>query len=525
MRRLLWIVLITTVKSLTAQEVIPLYQGIPHGSEDWTWTEQISTDNAFNTRVVYNVVQPTLTAYLPPYYLATGTAVVVAPGGAFHILSIDSEGTDVARWLNSKGIAAFVLKYRLAHSLTDEPVTELMGKMSDFEKLDQINEQIIPLALEDGLTAIEYLREHATTYELDPAKIGFMGFSAGATLTMSVAYNATEDNRPDFVVPVYPYEPAIIGGQVPTRKTPIFLAVAGDDDLGMTLHSVNIYKKWFEAGQPAELHIFERGGHGFGMRKQDLPTDTWYERLGEWLQLQGYLKKLYPSKYEKLYGEAAVARSAFEKWESLKKDYPELARYRQMNQKMTLPAKGEHRVVFLGNSITEGWVRTDSSFFSRHHFVGRGISGQTSSQLLLRFRQDVVDLAPEAVVIHIGTNDIAENTGTYDPEFTMDNIQSMAEIARANGIKVILGAVVPSTKFEWNRALGDRSDLIVDLNRRIKAYADGARIPFVDYHSAMKNDQNGMDPQIAPDGVHPSLEGYQLMENLVMPVIQAMLRE
>lgn len=115
--------------NLKAQKTIQLYDGKPKGSENWTWTEQTSAKNIFNTDVVFNVTQPTITAFLPPKDLATGTAIVIAPGGAFHTLSINSEGYDVAKWLNSKGIAAFVLKYRVARSLTDDPVKELMGKI------------------------------------------------------------------------------------------------------------------------------------------------------------------------------------------------------------------------------------------------------------------------------------------------------------------------------------------------------------------------------------------------------------
>ncbi|MCB0611187.1 MAG: alpha/beta hydrolase, partial [Lewinella sp.] len=222
-----------------AQQVIQLYEGKPKGSEDWTWTEQTNSNNLFNTEVVYNVVRPTLTAYLPPYYLATGTAVIIAPGGAFHTLSINSEGIDVAKWLNSKGIAAFVLKYRVAHSVTDDLVGELMAKMGDFKQLDEENEKVIPLAMADGLAAVKYVRDHARSMDINPEKIGFMGFSAGGTLTMSVVYNATDENRPNFVAPIYAYEPAIIGATVPSAKTPIFVAVAGDDQLGMMPYSIN----------------------------------------------------------------------------------------------------------------------------------------------------------------------------------------------------------------------------------------------------------------------------------------------
>lgn len=179
-----------------AQKVIQLYEGKPKGSENWTWQEQTSTKNMFNTELVYNVVQPTITAFLPPKDLATGTAIIVAPGGAFHTLSINSEGFDVAKWLNSKGIAAFVLKYRVARSFTDDPVKELMPKMQNFKALDAENDSIVPLAMADGLAAMKYVRDHAQEMDIDPHKIGFMGFSAGGTLTMSVVYNGIDENRP-----------------------------------------------------------------------------------------------------------------------------------------------------------------------------------------------------------------------------------------------------------------------------------------------------------------------------------------
>ncbi|WP_421799063.1 alpha/beta hydrolase [Haliscomenobacter sp.] len=275
--------------SLNAQKVIQLYQGKPKGSENWTWSEQTSSKNMFNSEVVYNVVQPTITAYLPHPQNANGTAIIVAPGGAFHTLSINSEGVDVAKWLNSKGVAAFVLKYRVARSFTDDPVRELMSKMGDFKKLDEENAPIIPLATADGQAAVKYVREHAKEMNINPERIGFMGFSAGGTLTMSVVYTANDESRPNFVAPIYAYENAILGSEVPKAKTPIFVAVASDDQLGFVPHSINIFKKWFDAKQPAELHIYEKGGHGFGMRKQGIPTDTWYERFGEWLKLQGLL--------------------------------------------------------------------------------------------------------------------------------------------------------------------------------------------------------------------------------------------
>ena len=232
-----------------------------------------------------DVSTPTLTVYTPAK--PNGTAVIIAPGGAFHALAFDHEGTEVAKRLNQKGITAFVLKYRLVHQDPAHPENHIGALMAskNFKKLDSLNAQLIPLALQDGLTAVKYVRQHAAQYKLDANKIGIMGFSAGATLTMSVVYSATDENRPNFVAPIYPYENAIIGSKVPTASIPIFIACASDDDLGFAMHSVHIYSKWLEAGQSAELHMYEKGKHGFGTKKQNLPVDSWMERFFDWLYM------------------------------------------------------------------------------------------------------------------------------------------------------------------------------------------------------------------------------------------------
>ena len=276
-----------------AQRVIALYEGKAPGSESWTWSEAESTKNRFNTRVVYNVSTPTLTAYLPDPSVATGTAVVVAPGGAFHTLSIDSEGIDVAKWLAAKGVAAFVLKYRVVRSLTDDPVGELMGKMQDFKKLDEENAPVVPLSIADGKRAMEYVRSHAAQFGLRTDRIGLMGFSAGGTVTMGVGFDYTAASRPDFLAPIYPYlgTGAIAKQTVPADAPPLFVCAATDDQLKLAPHSTKLYNDWIAAGKSAELHMYLKGGHGFGMRKQNLPTDTWIDRFGEWLALSGFLTK------------------------------------------------------------------------------------------------------------------------------------------------------------------------------------------------------------------------------------------
>ncbi|MEO6820466.1 MAG: alpha/beta hydrolase [Ginsengibacter sp.] len=274
------------------QKVIQLYNGAAPGSENWTWTEQVNDNNSWNTKVVFNVSRPTLTVFLPEASVPnSGTAVVICPGGGFYALSIDSEGYDVAKWLTKKGITCFVLKYRLVHVASDDPVKEWMdglGKPEVNEKMDND----IPLAISDGKAAIAYVRAHAAEYEIKPGRIGIIGFSAGGTVAASAAYDYTPANRPDFVAPIYAYMPPSLQKDIPSDAPPLFLAAATDDQLGLNTNSVDLYSKWTNAKHSAELHLYAEGGHGFGMRKQGLPSDTWIDRFSEWLQQQGFIKKI-----------------------------------------------------------------------------------------------------------------------------------------------------------------------------------------------------------------------------------------
>ena len=195
-------------------------------------------------------------------------------------------------------------------------------------------------------------------------------------------------------------------------------------------------------------------------------------------------------------------------------------RYEQADKELPAPAKKEKRVVFMGNSITEGWVKIHPEFFKENGYVGRGISGQTSYQFLLRFREDVINLKPKLVIINAGTNDIAENTGPYDIDITFGNIASMAEIAKANKIKVILTSVLPAAGFRWNKKITDAPDRIEALNAKIKEYAKANKIPYVDYYTPMVTGaERALNPDYSKDGVHPTLDGYIVMEALIKPVI------
>ncbi len=204
-------------------------------------------------------------------------------------------------------------------------------------------------------------------------------------------------------------------------------------------------------------------------------------------------------------------------------DFADFKRYAKSNSELETPAKGERRVVLMGNSITDGWPGTRPEFFKDNKIIGRGISGQTSYQFLLRFRQDVIDLQPRLVVINYGTNDIAENTGEYNEDMTFGNICSMVEIARYHKIRVILASCLPAGGFGWRPQIQDSMEKIRHLNDRVKAYAKEHKIPYVDYFSAMLNeDGTAMNPDYAKDnpGVHPNAQGYAVMESLLLPVIQ-----
>lgn len=201
-----------------------------------------------------------------------------------------------------------------------------------------------------------------------------------------------------------------------------------------------------------------------------------------------------------------------------------LDRYAQANAALPAPAKGEKRVVFIGNSITDGWPNAHPDFFKSNNYVGRGISGQTSPQLLSRFRQDVINLKPVAVLINIGTNDVAQNTGPYSEEFTLGNIMSMAELADANGIKVILSSVTPAGEYPWRKEIKDVPQKIMSLNAKIKAYAKEKGFSYIDYFSVMCDENNALKSNLGTDGVHPNEEGYKIMEATAKKIIDKVIK-
>ncbi|MGB5274539.1 MAG: alpha/beta hydrolase [Flavobacteriaceae bacterium] len=263
-----------------AQEIVML----PHDNSSgtvWEGAEKEYFSNIWQTQVVTNVSVPTMEVFRPEN--PNGTAVIIAPGGGLFALSINSEGKEVAQWLNTKGITAFVLKYRLVPTGDDgvKEVSEIGEKIG--EKVGPV----LPLSIADGLTAVSEVRANAKKYAVDPEKIGFMGFSAGGAVTMGVTFNYTEANRPDFVVPVYPWMVVLGAYEVPADAPPMLVICASDDPLLLAPASIDLYSAWLGLGKVVELHMYAKGGHGFGMKKQGLPSDHWIQRFYDWSLSEG----------------------------------------------------------------------------------------------------------------------------------------------------------------------------------------------------------------------------------------------
>src|SRR5580704_5877038 len=273
-----------------AQDVIPLYPGTAPGSTQESYPEKEYFSKNWNTEVVANVTKPTLTVFRPSQELRNGTAVVICPGGGFMALSINSEGNDVAKYMVAKGVTAFVLKYRLAHT-GEDATEEFTALFADRQKFREVLDKVVPLSIADGLAAVTYVREHASDWGVSPDRVGIIGFSAGGTVSAGVAFHYASDGTPAFVALIYAAGEEFKDAAVPADAPPMFIAAATDDQLGLVPESVALYQRWTAAHKSAELHIYARGGHGFGMGKHNIPTDHWIDRFADWLELEGWLKK------------------------------------------------------------------------------------------------------------------------------------------------------------------------------------------------------------------------------------------
>lgn len=253
-------------------QTVNIWPGVAPGSEDWKQQEQTITDTPIGA-VVFNVVTPTLRAYLPPQSKATGTGVIIAPGGAFVALAIDLEGNSVARWLQERGIAAFVLKYRIIEK-RGEGIPSGMN-------MDEVSKY----GIADGIQALKIVRQHAKEWGVLPERIGFMGFSAGAMVTSGLLLQPDPAGRPAFAAMIYG-GPFGVMPPIPAKLPPMFLAWAQDDNVALT-PVLKFNEALEKAGHKPEVHAFSAGGHGFGMKKQGTSSDHWIELFYFWLQGQG----------------------------------------------------------------------------------------------------------------------------------------------------------------------------------------------------------------------------------------------
>jgi acetyl esterase/lipase len=256
-------------------QTVNLWPGVAPGSENWTYREKVVENTPIGT-VAFNVTTPTLTAFLPERSKTTGTGVVIAPGGAFVALAMDLEGSEVARWLQQRGIAAFVLKYRI------------MEKKGEGLPTSMNFDEAAKYGIADGIQAVKVVRQHATEWGVLPDRIGFIGFSAGAMVTTGVLLQADAATRPNFVALLYG-GPFGVMPSIPAKLPPIFMAWAQDDDL--VLEAVTkFHDALVTSGVKPETHIYSSGGHGFGMKKQGTTSDFWIEEFYWWLEAQGFTK-------------------------------------------------------------------------------------------------------------------------------------------------------------------------------------------------------------------------------------------
>jgi len=255
---------------LLPAQAIRIWPGAAPGAEHWTQQERTYQNTPVGT-VVMNVVTPTLTPYLPERSKATGTGVIIAPGGAFVALTVGLEGREAAEWLRARGIAAFLLKYRTVEKL-QEGIPEM-----DMDTAGRYG-------IADGIQALKVVRRHAAEWGVSPDRIGFLGFSAGAMVASGAVLQADSASRPNFAAFIYG-GPFGVMPAIPAKLPPLFMAWAQDDRVALD-PVVRFRDALVAAGQRPEIHVFSAGGHGFGMRKQGTSSDHWIDELYYWLKAQ-----------------------------------------------------------------------------------------------------------------------------------------------------------------------------------------------------------------------------------------------
>lgn len=301
-RDLVWVATLLATPFAMGAQVTPaapeirLWPGKAPGTENWTVPESVTT-SANGDRTVSNVSDPTLTVFLPDPAIATGTAVILAPGGALRLLGIDGNGTHIARWLNAKGIAAFVLKYRTLQQAAgggggprgaggppggggQRQELEIKHGNANPAPNDAALTEVLEMGVADAQEAFKLIRKNAKTWKIDPTRVGIMGFSAGGGVAVGAALGPKSDAYPDFLMSIY--GPALQDVNVPDYAPPLFVAV-GSTHFNVTNGCIALFSVWKSAGKPAEMHVYDGVSAGFGLSDRGRPVDGWIDRAYEWL--------------------------------------------------------------------------------------------------------------------------------------------------------------------------------------------------------------------------------------------------
>ncbi len=356
-----------------------------------------------------------------------------------------------------------------------------------------------PLTTADVAQAFARIQTHATEYKIRPEKLGLLALDAAGQLGTAAEPFA-------FIGLIDPVAlPAL-----KTPSIPVFIEAGNDQSTEV----LRYYTRGTQAGSHIDLRLHQAA-------MADAAKSSQYI---DWLGSLGCLKPLSEEKTEALKNKEAWDNLAKFYDDRLHKDWAWLGRYADDNAKLGAPVAGEKRVIFMGDSITEGWINTDPDFFKTNNYLDRGIGGQTTPQMLVRFREDVVNLQPKVVIILAGINDIAENTGPSKIENVAGNIFSMCELAKLHGCQPILCSVLPASGFPWHPGI-DPVPPILKLNALLKDYADANHFAYVDYYAAVVAENKGMKPDLAKDGVHPNLAGYKVIEPLARAAINQALAE
>ncbi|MCP5144769.1 MAG: alpha/beta hydrolase fold domain-containing protein [Gammaproteobacteria bacterium] len=537
-------------------ETIDLWPGAPPGAAGYA-AQTLPAD--WPVVFIRNTERPALHVFKPAK--PNGKAVLVIPGGAYQFVSIANEGVDVAAKMNATGITVFVLTYRLPGEgwdrRTDVPLQDAQRAMRVIRaRAAQYGIDADALAV-IGFSAGGHLAATlATRYRDDVyTPVDLIDVQSTRPIGVGLIYPVvtmdarwTHELSRDLLLGKPATDDAVAYASaeqhISADTPPIFIVHAMDDKAVPVENSLHLIDALRVAGRPVEAHLLQEGGHAFGVGWPDSSGAFWIDQFNAWWQAlevpspaaAGIVDEPCPAPllpppaftkrvsdmflepgtvtaedFSALGRDPAIADFNKLNRERAAQDWPGLCRYRAANKDVIASGK-QVRVVFMGDSITENWALADPSFFS-NGIIGRGISAQTTAQMVLRFHSDVIELKPQAVQIMAGTNDIAGNTGPQRLQDVQNNIMAMAEMARSNGIKVMLASIPPAAAFPWQQAIDPRP-FIKTLNAWLQSYAREQGFEYVDYYASLAGANNELRADIGNDGVHPNRRGYAIMRGI-----------